>query len=353
MTGRSLEMHPLVQLLLARLREFIREPEAVFWAYVFPLVMVVALGLAFRGKPVESVGIDVVEGPQAEAVREMLRTRRELRVQIEPLDAARSRLRVGRTELIVSLASGTSGTTYRYQYDPTRPGSVLARNLADDALQRAAGRKDVLASANDEVTEPGSRYIDFLVPGLIGMGLMGGGLWGVGFAIVDMRIRKLLKRFLATPMRKGHFLSAMMLSRLLFMIPEIAVLLLFSRFLFGVVNRGSYLAVALLIILGAFEFAGIGLLVASRAKTVEAVSGWMNLVMIPMWIGSGIFFSPERFPAWLQPVLQIIPLTPLISALRQVMQEGAPLIAIVDELGLVIGWGLGTFVLALKLFRWD
>jgi ABC-type multidrug transport system permease subunit len=346
-------MHPLVQLLLARLREFIREPEAVFWAYVFPLVMVVALGLAFRGKPVESVGIDVVEGPQAEAVREMLRTRRELRVQIEPLDAARSRLRVGRTELIVSLASGTSGTTYRYQYDPTRPGSVLARNLADDALQRAAGRKDVLASANDEVTEPGSRYIDFLVPGLIGMGLMGGGLWGVGFAIVDMRIRKLLKRFLATPMRKGHFLSAMMLSRLLFMIPEIAVLLLFSRFLFGVVNRGSYLAVALLIILGAFEFAGIGLLVASRAKTVEAVSGWMNLVMIPMWIGSGIFFSPERFPAWLQPVLQIIPLTPLISALRQVMQEGAPLIAIVDELGLVIGWGLGTFVLALKLFRWD
>ena len=151
------------------------------------------------------------------------------------------------------------------------------------------------------MTDPGGRYIDFLVPGLLGMSLMGGGMWGVGFVTVDMRIRKLLKRLLATPMRKSEFLAGIMLSRLLFMVPEVLVLLVFARLAFGVRNQGSVLSLLVLIVLGAFSFAGIGLLVASRAKTVEAVSGLMNLVMLPMWMLSGIFFSPERFPKWRSP----------------------------------------------------
>lgn len=353
MTG-GLAGHPMVQLLLARLREFIRQPEAVFWVYVFPLLMVVALGLAFRSRPVEATNVDIQQGPAAAGILATLQEDPRFVAQIGDQQECRRRLRTGKADLVVAATPSPGGEpAYQYIFDPTRPGSVLARNATDDALQRAAGRQDVVPVSDTEVTETGNRYIDFLVPGLIGMGLMGGGLWGVGFAIVDLRIRKLLKRLLATPMKKTHFLAAMMVSRLVFMIPEIVILLAFSALMFHVVTQGSYFIVALLVVLGAFEFAGIGLLVASRARTLEAVSGLMNLVMIPMWIGSGIFFSPDRFPDILQPAIDVLPLTPLIAALRKVMLEGAGLGAVGGELALMAAWGAGTFLLALKLFRWD
>jgi ABC-type multidrug transport system permease subunit len=203
------------------------------------------------------------------------------------------------------------------------------------------------------MTEPGSRYVDYLVPGLLGMNLMGGGLWGVGFVIVEMRLRKLLKRYLATPMRRSDFLIGIMCSRLIFMVPEVLVLLLFARLSFGVVIYGSLFSVLVLVLAGAFCFAGIGLLIASRAKTIETVSGLMNLVMLPMWLLSGIFFSPDRFPDALQPLIKALPLTPLIEALRAVMLEGASLDTQLWRIAICIGWGALSFVLALKWFRWN
>lgn len=347
-------MNPLWQLTLARFREFIREPAAVFWVYVFPLVMVVSLGTAFRNKPVEEIAVDVVESARTSQISEALRADGRFRVTIGSSDEAAQRLRTGKTELVIAPdETDVSRVAYRYSFDPTRPGSVLARNTADDIVQRASGREDVVETADVEISEPGSRYIDFLIPGMIGMGLMGGGLWGVGFAIVDLRIRKLLKRFVATPMKRTHFLGAMMISRLVFMLPEVLVICLFARFFFGVENHGSWLTVGILIVAGAFQFAGVGLLVACRAKTLETVSGLMNLVMIPMWIGSGIFFSTERFPDIVQPLIQLLPLTPLIAALREVMQEGATLTDVGIEFAVILVWGLATFGVALKLFRWQ
>jgi ABC-type multidrug transport system permease subunit len=241
---------------------------------------------------------------------------------------------------------------YEFRFDPTRPQSVLARSGVDDQLQRAAGRQDTADASFVEVDEPGGRYIDFLVPGLLGMSLMGGGLWGVGFVIVDMRVRKLLKRFLATPMKKSEFMAAIMGSRMIFMVPEVLFLLLFARYVCGVVNHGSLFAVTLIVLLGAVMFSGLGLLIASRAKTIEAVSGMMNLIMVPMWIFSGIFFSSERFPEAAQPFIKAIPLTPLIDALRSVMLEGAPLSAQLTRIGIMSAWGAVSFVLALRWFRW-
>jgi ABC-type multidrug transport system permease subunit len=343
---------PLGQLILARLREFLRQPEAIFWVYGFPILMVVALGIAFRNKPVENITVDVEEGPHADQIKKDLQTDAKFKVAVLDMEACRARLRTGKTDLVVT--SGPSASIrYQYVFDPTRPDSERARSAVDDALQRAGGRKDAFQVENETVTEPGGRYIDFLVPGLLGMSLMGGGLWGVGFVTVDMRIRKLLKRFLATPMRRSHFLGAIMISRLLFMIPEVAIVLLFSWVTFGVVIHGSLAAVAVLILLGAFTFSGIGLLVASRARTIEMVSGLMNLVMLPMWVLSGIFFSSERFPDVIQPFIKALPLTPLINAFRAVMQEGAPLSALGPELAILAAWGAVTFVLALRWFRWN
>jgi ABC-type multidrug transport system permease subunit len=346
---------PLWQMILARLREFYREPEALFWVYGFPIVMVVALGIAFRNKPVERITVDVQQdtGDPAAVRKALAKDEKYVKYVVGVHDEAtcRLRLRTGKTDLVVVPAE--TGCRYVYVFDPTRPEGVLARTRVDDTLQRAEGRKDPLRVQDRELTEPGGRYVDFLIPGLLGMSLMGGGLWGVGFATVDLRIRKVLKRFLATPMRKGDFLAAILISRLIFLVPEVFVLLLFARVAFGVVIQGSLVTMALLILLGALTFAGIGLLVACRAQTLEAVSGLMNLVMLPMWVLSGIFFSSERFPQVAQPLIQALPLTPLINALRNVSLEGATLASQWQPVAVLAAWAAGSFLLALRWFRWN
>lgn len=341
----------LVNLTLARLREFYRQPEAVFWVYFFPILMVVALGIAFRNKPVEQITVDVLQSSRAETIVESLRKDQRIVASIFDEDECKQRLRTSKSDLYVD--GGDSQDTVEYSYDPTRPGSVVARDLTDKIIQQAAGRLDPVATTTTELSEPGGRYIDFLVPGLLGMGLMGGGLWGVGFAIVDLRIRKLLKRFVATPMKKSQFLLGVMISRLCFMVPEIILLVLFSWLFFGVQVYGNWAVIVLLILVGAFEFSGIGLLIASRAKTMESVSGLMNLVMLPMWTLCGIFFSYERFPAAVQPLIKLLPLTPLNDSLRAVMLDGASLASQWPELVVMIVWGIATFVLALRIFRWN
>jgi ABC-type multidrug transport system permease subunit len=345
---------PLLNLVIARLKEFYREPEALFWVYGFPIFMTIALGIAFRNQGTPQVSVDVVSISDSGKVLASLGRQPSFVIQRNATDAARRRLRSGKTDVVLLVESTKTGAPrYVYEYDPSRPESVGARDALDDALQRAAGRKDVVVTVDEKLDEPGGRYIDFLIPGLLGMSLMGGGLWGVGFVTVDLRIRKLLKRFIATPMKKRDFLAGIMLSRMTFMIPEVAILLIFARLAFGVTIQGSLLAMLFLILLGAVTFSGIGLLVASRAKTIEAVSGLMNLVMVPMWIFSGIFFSSERFPEAAQPFILALPLTPLIRALREVMLEGATLWSQAPLVAILVAYAAVTFSLALRLFRWQ
>lgn len=356
-TGRKLDdrrYSPLAQLIIARLREFTRQPEAIFWSYFFPVLLVLALGLAFRNKPGQKVVVDVQAGPRVERVRELLDGHPTIELHEHPEDEARLRLRTGRTTLIIA-GGDTPSEPLAYVYDPSRPESNLARLQVNDALQRGAGRADPVSVTDTHVADSGSRYVDFLVPGMLGMNIMAGGLWGVGFAIVYMRIRKLLKRLVATPMRRSHFLLAITISRLLFLIPGIFVILIFARLVFDVRTLGSYVDMSIFILAGAMTFSGIGLLVACRADTIETVSGLMNLVMLPMWVFSGVFFSSENFPAFLQPFIQALPLTPLIDGLRATMLEAQPIWdpAQLTRLAILLAWGGVTFLLALKWFRWN
>ncbi len=341
---------PLYEIVLARLKEFIREPAAVFWVYVFPLLMVAALGIAFRNQPVEQITVDLAAGAQAEKIMKLVEGDPRVKLNIFSYEECKARLRTGRTDLVI--IPKESEDTVEYQYDFTRSESVAARDKIDMILQVAAGREDVITAADVPFEEPGGRYIDFLVPGLLGMNLMGGGLWGVGFAIVNLRIKNLLKRMLATPMRRADFLFGMMISRIIFMLPEVFVLVIFAWYFFGVVIYGSYFVLAVLMLLGALEFAGIGLLVASRAETIETVSGLMNLVMLPLWIFGGIFFSTERFPAMVQPLIQMLPLVPLNNALRKVMLEGGGFGDVWFEILIMSLWTVVTFSIALLIFKW-
>ena len=339
--------HPLVQLARVKFLEFVREPEAVFWVLVFPVLLSLALGIAFRSKSPDPLAVAVTEGPGASDAMRALSGDSGLKARLLTERDARESLRTGRVALVI-----VPGDRLTYWFDPTRDESRLARLAADAALQREAGRVDVKDVALREMTEKGSRYIDFLVPGLLGMNLMGTGMWGIGFSIVTARSRGLLKRLVATPMRKRHYLLGQMIGRMVFLLPEVVVLVGFAHVAFGVPVNGSIAALALVTVLGATAFTGIGLLVAARPRTIEGVSGLMNFVMLPMWIFSGVFFSPSRFPDAMLPAIRLLPLTALNDALRAVMIDGAPLQQVARELCVVSVWGALAFVAALRLFRW-
>ncbi|HEY6099776.1 MAG TPA: ABC transporter permease [Anaeromyxobacter sp.] len=343
-----LERSPLVQLTLARVRGFFREPSAVFWTFAFPVLLTIALGIAFRSRPPEPVRIAVEAGPGAEAVRAALSAGREVTTELLDPGAARTALRTGRVTIVV-----VPGAPPAYRYDPTRPESRLARAVADDLLERAAGRADALAPRDELVTEPGTRYVDFLVPGLVGMNIMSAGMWGIGWVIVEDRQKKLLRRMVATPMRRSDYLLAFVLVRLLFLVLEVPVLVGFGMLAFGVPLRGSLAALGVMAVLGALAFAGLGLLVASRARNTQTASGLMNLVMMPMFVVSGVFFSADHFPAFVQPVVRALPLTALNDGLRAVMNEGAGLAALAPQAALLAGVALASFGAALRLFRWS
>src|SRR5271169_7236603 len=323
-------------LLWARILELKREPEVVFWVFIFPLLLAAGLGIAFRNKPADITSVVVIDGAGARQTLAMLQSSAKgspdkhsseqsmVRAKILDREAALKGFHFGKFDLAIEANPDGS---YTYYYDPARPESVLSRAEIDAALQSAAGRRDAVATSSQSSSEPGSRYIDFLIPGLLGMNLMNSGMWGVGFALVEMRQRKLLKRFVATPMRRSDFLLALTSSRLVLMVVEVGLLLGFGALVFHMRVLGSIVTILLIGAIGALGFAGLGLLTASRAQKIESVSGLINLVMMPMWIFSGVFFSYERFPAAIHPFIKALPLTALNDALRAIIVEGTPITA--------------------------
>lgn len=342
--------HPLLELTLARIREILRQPETMFWIFVFPVLLALALGIAFRAAPPEAVRVAVEDTvPQAQDLATALSRFADVHAEVVTVPAAAAALRAGKVALILQ---PSPQQTVTYRFDPVRPESRLARVVVDDALQRAAGRSDVLTVQERIVTEVGTRYIDFLIPGLIGLNLMSSGIWGLGFALAQARAHKLLKLLAVTPMRRWHFLLSYLLSRFLFLLLEVLVILGFAAVVFDVEVHGSLLSVMLIALLGAFTFAGLGILVAARAQSTEVVTGWMNLLMLPMWLLSGTFFSAARFPDFIQPFVKVLPLTIVNDALRAVVNDGIPLVATGPALGALLLWCVGSFLVALKLFKW-
>jgi ABC-2 type transport system permease protein len=347
---RSWRDSSLPQLTLVRFREFLREPEAVFWTFAFPIILALGLGVAFRNKPADVIAVGVVTGTApGDSINAHLAHVSGLTVQPMSDSAAVRALGTGDVALV---AAPKAGGGIEYRFDETRPEGRSARFLVDDALQRAAGRADPMAVSERKVREKGSRYIDFVVPGLLGMNIMGGGIWGLGFAIVESRRKGLLKRLVSTPMPKSHYLASFVLSRFVFLILEVIVVLGSTALLFGVPVRGSLVQLLVVCVLSALAFGGLGLLIASRARTMEGASGLMNLVMMPMWVLSGVFFSSNNFPKVAQPFIQALPLTAAINALRSTMLQGAGWAVVAPSLAIVTAWMVVTFALALRLFRW-
>jgi len=340
----SLQASSLFQLTMTRFRLMIREPELVFWVFFFPILLAVGLGIAFRNRPADvlQVGATTVQLTQA------LAADKGLTATTEDEQEGTHELATGKIVLLaIQRAEGVG-----YKYDDTNPDGRVARLLADRAIQTAAGRRDAVPAMSEMVHEAGARYIDFVVPGLLGMNLMGSAMWGLVFAIVEGRQKKLLKRLVASPMPRWQYLASFLLSRLGILVIEVGVFLGFARVAFGVPFRGSLWQLCLFCLMTSLAFSALGLLVSSRARTMEAASGLMNLVMLPMWILSGVFFSASRFPAVVQPFVRALPLTAAIDAMRGNMLQGTGMQLMMPQVLILVAWFVVPFAVSLRIFRW-
>jgi ABC-2 type transport system permease protein len=342
---------PLWALSAARIKQFLREPGALFWTFGFPLLITVALGIAFRNQGPIRNRVAVVAGPGAAMAAAALSTDSGIEVAI--LDPARAAQRLGSGEIVLIVFAPTSqGSPFVYRYDRTRPDALAARRLVDDRLQRQAGRRDPLATRDETAVARGARYVDWLVPGLLGMQLLNGAMWGAAFNIVNARQRKLLKRLAATPMRRSDYLLSFRVSGLVFVPIQVLVLFAFARLTFGVTIHGSAISALALSLLGSWSFAGLGLLCASRAQNSETANGLINLITLPMMVLSGVFFSSSRFPAVLQPAIRLLPMSAFNEALRHVVNDGASIFAQGFPIAVLAGWALVTSLIAVRIFRW-
>ena len=341
----KLEYSSLYQLTSTRFRLFLREPEAIFWVFVFPILLAVGLGIAFRNRPADVLPV----GATTAQLTQALAADKGLNVATVDEAAGTHGLATGTIDLLAI----QRGDDVVFKYDPTNPDGRIARLLAERDIQVAAGRRDAVASQNEFVHETGARYIDFVVPGLLGMNLMGSAIWGMGFSIVEARQKKLLKRMVASPMPRWQYMASFILSRLLMLVIEVVVFVGFSRLAFGVPLRGSLLDLAFICLVTSLAFSALGLLIASRARTIEAASGLMNLVMLPMWILSGVFFSASRFPAVIQPFVRALPLTAAIDALRSNMLQGIGINHLLIPVMILLAWLVIPFAITVRIFRWQ
>jgi ABC-type multidrug transport system permease subunit len=345
----SSPLREIRELTRVRITLMLREPEAIFWMLIFPVILALILSLAFSGDRTQPSRVAVLAGEEGDELAAMLEADDGIElVRLSDESKAERKLLRGSYDAVV-----IPGEIPEVRYDPERPEGATAKLRVEAIWQKATSPTPLPEMRTETRKETGERYIDFFFPGLLGMNLMGTGVWGVGFAIVDTRRRKLLKRMMVTPMRRSSFLFSFLASRTVFMVIEVAVILGFGLLVFGVPFQGSALLFSLFCLLGTLSFTGLGLLLASRVKTIEGISGVANAALLPMWLLSGIFFSYERFPEVIHPVIRCLPLTAMNDALRAIMLDGTTMLELLPEVGILALWGAVTFLVAVRIFRWE
>lgn len=345
----------LVELVKCRLREFIREPSAAFFVFTMPVLWMVLLGFTISSGKKQTYSVGVIKTELRDSSSEQktleltLESREDIKLFKEDKEDLFKRLRQNEINLIIDLSDPKK---IHYSYDDTNPRALLHKLEINRTLQTALGRQDTISSKETIYTPSGSRYVDFLIPGLVAFSLLSTSLFGVGMIIVVSRREKLLQRFLVTPMKPLDYFTSHLVSRMIVAFLEVLVILLAGALIFGFTVKGSLLSFSLLSFLGALCFTSLAILCASRGRNSSAYSGFVNLIVIVGMFLSGVWFNRNIFPVWLQDLSRFSPLSALVDGLRKIALEGESLMALGSE-SLILSVYLFFFlIMSKKYFRW-
>ena len=338
----------ILEMTKGRWREFCREPSALFFVVFMPIVWMVLLGLAFSNQGQDNFKIGIDPSVTSESiVGRAVKSSPTLQGVFTDRATLQQDLKRGRISLI--LQQGHEG--YQLVFDSANPQARASARALRDVIQVAHGRTDPVLVA--ESTSSGeARYIDFLIPGLLALSLLTTSLFGTGMTIVVNRRENLLKRYLVTPMRASHYILSHILGRYLIVGVELAAVLGAGYLLFRFHIGANWLSFLVLIILGTGAFTAIGILCGSRSRNSSAYNGMVNLIVLPMMILAGVWFSKSHFPEWLSAVARFLPLTALVDGLRDISLEGASLGQLGFEIAVLAAYGVGAALLSTRLFKW-
>jgi ABC-2 type transport system permease protein len=370
--------HQLFRLTSAYFLELIREPGVIFWGIVFPILMALGLGIAFTKKPDMTRTVAVIGGVESQTqhlpVLHGILNRNGF--QLSRMDGPTEKYsfsieneKIGKTTYIlipttlenalqllkrgnINLILEEVDEDIIYHFDPSNPEAQLVYLQLSKILKSGFSINEQVAENIEPMTVTGTRYIDFLIPGLMAMGIMMSCMWGISYGIIDKRTKKLLRRMIATPMKKHHFLIALITVRLGMNFVEAALLFIFALLFFHISIQGDVSALTAVFISGNICFSGIAIFTSSRTANTEVGNGLINAVVLPMVVLSGIFFSYHNFPNWSIPVIQKLPLTMLADGMRSIFIEGAgwpETVFISTTMSLI---GVVFFSTGLKIFRW-
>jgi len=378
--NRIFSFNQFRQLTSALFRELIREPGILFWGFLFPILMSLGLGLAFTKKSdtIRKVAIITESGSQESSIEnapldvflnnnckrngDTTSTEWNFRYEIKDDKLGNSiflfyymKWEVGMILLkrgTINLLLSSSEDSVSYHFDPMNSDAELTYLKLSSAIGRNNSAQETGNSEIRPMTVTGTRYIDFLVPGLISLGVMMSCMWGISYGIIEKRSKKLLRRLVATPMKKSHFLMALITVRITMNFLESVILLLFSLLVFRISVQGSITALILLYLAGNISFSGIAIFVSSHTSNTEVGNGLINFVVTPMMVLSGIFFSYQNFPEWSLPVIKNLPLTMLTDGIRSVFNEGAGYNEVALPILILTLTGIVFFTAGLKIFKW-
>ncbi len=378
--NRWFSFQQLRQLFMALLREIIREPGVLFWGILFPILMALGLGIAFSKKAdvTRKVAIIKNEGQPASQKGDSL-----LNAFLENSCVKKSSDEKGEWKWQYTIADEKLGNSiflfYEMEWDEAmvllKRGTINVMITAmeekaeyhfdpmnSDAeitflkLSSIIGKGEIVSALSNSVIRPltvtGTRYIDFLVPGLMSLGVMMSCMWGISYGIIEKRSKKLLRRMVATPMKKSHFLIALISVRLTMNFFESLVLFIFALLAFKMTIQGDITALILIFIAGNIAFSGLAVFVSSHTSNTEVGNGLINFVVTPMMVLSGIFFSYQNFPEWSLPVIKNLPLTMLADGMRSIFNEGAGYSEVALPVTILTFTGIGFFIAGLKIFKW-
>jgi ABC-2 type transport system permease protein len=341
----------LVQLIIVQFKTFFREPAVLFWAVLFPIIMAWVLGIAFsnKGESLSTVYVisdsvipEKITGEKVlgEASGNVYKIRFQKASEEEAIRAVKRGL--------ITLFIEVRNDSLIYHFDPRNADAQLTHLV----LERSMAGVSSTNTSIDPLQSTGTRYIDFLIPGMIALGIMNSCIWGIGWTLVENRMKKLLRRMVATPLKKTAFFTSHMITRIVLGTLETILLIVFSYFYFGTRITGSIPAFIVVFLAGIFAFGGIAILMASRTSKAEVASGLVNAITLPMMILSGIFFNYHNFPDWAIPIIQALPLTLVADSIRSIFIEGAGLFDVLRPVLILCAIGLTAFAAGLRAFKW-
>lgn len=367
----SIRNNQLYQLFKTQFLLTIREPEVLFWGMIFPVLISIGLGLAFTQQQETKFNVILVEKDhtQLDSLLTIYATvehnkkgefynwkisnettgNTSFRFTDGDWESAIISLKRGEADVIITDSLGSPV----YHFDPHNSQSQLAYMKLTALVMSPEASMNTASEDIKPLTLMGVRYIDFLVPGLITFGLMSSIMWGISYTIIERRSQKLLRRMVATPMKKSYFLFSLMFVRILMNVVESLILFFFAWLIFDIQIQGNIGALVVLFLAGNIAFTGIAILVASRTTKTEVGTGWINAVQMPMMLLSGIFFSYHNFPEWSIGAIKLLPLTALTDGVRSIFNEGAGWVEVIYPTCVLSALGFICFVIGMKLFRWN